>query len=378
MTTDESNKEDVNLELTEEQKQRIKDKWNNTPKDSEPPSLKDWCEYVFGVGVDGRDKRARALKIYLATLDIKANPSHFYKTKVQKVELTEAHKEFIKNNPEMSSLEIAKELFDRPDITPLDLESRAIRNYKRALELATNPDGEEAKKTDLLKEYRPPRNFSETVHRINAYVVNKLSEDKLSIKQKQDIEATMLFLQDTRFLFLINSYQRQDIRDLFESSFIKYVHNKASDCNAEETDQYINLAASIVTQMEGMAELNMLKEQQANCLQNGLSVPKGTADRIGDLETNINELKSYQDRLIKSLQGERAKRVENKIAENSSVVALISAWKQEEHRKRIISYAQMKEKAVREELQKLNTMDGIKAQLFGVNILEIVPEEDGS
>ena len=102
---------------------------------------------------------------------------------------------------------------------------------------------------------------------------------------------------------------------------------------------------------------------------------KSLGDRISSLEGNINELKSYQDKIIKALQGERNKRVENKIAENASVVALIAAWKKEEHRKKMINYAQMKEKAIREELTRLNSMDAIKAELFGIHSSEIVPPE---
>ena len=47
--------------------------------------------------VDGRSQEGRAVKAFLASRELKARGAHQYKPK-DKVELTEEHREFIRNN----------------------------------------------------------------------------------------------------------------------------------------------------------------------------------------------------------------------------------------------------------------------------------------
>ena len=61
------------FELTEEQKQKILDAWNNASKTS-PPSLKDLVVAALGSEFDGRSLEAKSVKSFLASRDIKAKP----------------------------------------------------------------------------------------------------------------------------------------------------------------------------------------------------------------------------------------------------------------------------------------------------------------
>jgi hypothetical protein len=63
--------------------------------------------------------------------------------------------------------------------------------------------------------------------------------------------------------------------------------------------------------------------------------------------------------------------LESKISENSSVHAIIAGWRQKQFRDRMIKLAMLRDKAMKEEAEKIDSMDALKAQLFGIDKSEI-------
>ena len=83
----------MNQILTEEQKQKILDEWNSRP--DSPPALLELIKLAFpDEEIDGRSKKGRAVKGFLASRKIKARGSHEYQPK--ETDLTEEQKEYIK------------------------------------------------------------------------------------------------------------------------------------------------------------------------------------------------------------------------------------------------------------------------------------------
>ena len=354
------------IKLDEAQKIKIRDLWNSR-KDTKPPTLAELVEVNFP-GKDGRSNEGMATKAALSEMQIKANSTTKYIKQTDTIVITPEIETFIKNNANLTSLEIARTVFNNQSLTPFDIQSRAIFDYLKKNQQALNLP-ESAKELD---EYKSPRNQIETVARINCFVAHRIDIEKLSVQQKKDIEATQAFLRDNRFVFMVNAYTRQELRDLFESSFIKYIYNKASDITAEETEQFLNLASSVVTQMESMAELNTLKDQQMIYLQNQQSPPKGLGDRIGSLESAINDLKNYQDKVIKTLNGERNKRIDQKNTGQTSMAALFEAFQSEKGRREVMELVMSKDEKVKEAIKGLKDMDGLIASIWGINSDEVV------
>jgi len=226
-----------------------------------------------------------------------------------------------------------------------------------------------------LEDYKPPRVFSETLVRINKCVANKLDKDKLNPGQKKEVEILQTLLADPRFNFIINAYLNQYERDLFEGEFVKSMYNKGTECSNEEISQFLNLSNSVVIEAQYVAELNQYKEKAKLHLDTTDNVPKNISDRVSALESNIVEVKNYQDKLIKALQGERSKRIESKTSGVQSLVALIEAFKDEKARKKIAKFALGKDEKVREVFKEHETMDTLLASVWGLAEGEILPEK---
>ena len=70
----------------------------------------------------------------MASNQIKARASHQYKAK-DKIKLTEEQQEFITNNVStMKALEMAKYLFDNPNLTTLSQECRTVNEFIKNLD----------------------------------------------------------------------------------------------------------------------------------------------------------------------------------------------------------------------------------------------------
>ena len=60
------------------------------------------------------------------------------------------------------------------------------------------------------------------------------------------------------------------------------------------------------------------------------------------------------------------------VQENASILNLVETWKEEESRKELIKMAELRKKAVKDEVEKLSTIDDIKARIFGLSEEEAI------
>ncbi len=350
--------------LTEEQQKVILDTWNSRPND--PPSLLTLIKAAFpDKDIDGRSKEGRAVKDFLATRKLKARGQHEYKPK-EKIELTDEHKEFIRNHISlMRPKEIACIIFDDPDITPLHQETRTVVEYAETLgeEQETYQPNSEIPMSD----YKPPRTFDKTLHRINKYVLDGVDKNRITPKQKRDIPALIRYLHVYRFNHQINTYDNTIDRALFESSFVRYTYDKC-DLTQEEVDEYIVLATEVViaSNIQGrISRLSELMDGAANDTE-GRRLSMGLVSAINDAQTEYNQCVNRQQKLLGDLKEKRSSKLKNQIRENASIINLVQMLKEEESRKKLIKLAELRKKVIKEEIDKLSTLDEVKARILGL------------
>ena len=353
----------MSVELTEEQKLSILKEWNDRPEN--PPSLLELIRVAYpDKNYDGRTKEGRAVKKFLATRQIVADGAHVYKPK-DKIKLTQEHKEYISNNAGMMSpVEIARIIFKDNKITNLNQEAKSVSEYIGTLDNKVVYQTPEQPPEN--NEYKPPKTNLRMTQRVNKYVHDGLDENNLKSKEKAGIEALIGYMHTFRFNHQINNYETQNDRDLFESSFIRYTYDKP-DLTQEEVDQYIVLSSEVVIS----ANIQRRKEHLTAMLDAVVEDTDGRASMslvevIGKVETEYNQSVNRQQKLLGDLKEKRSDRLSKQIKENASILNLVQVWKDEENRKKMIHLAEMKKEIIKEEVERLSSMDEIKCRIMGL------------
>ena len=176
-----------------------------------------------------------------------------------------------------------------------------------------------------------------------------------------------LIYHPKRFSYQINTYTTSTDRELFESSFIRYTYDK-SDLSQEEVDQYIVLSSEVVI----AASIQRRKEHLTQLLDNIVEDTDGRAsmslvEAIGKTETEYNQSVNRQSKLLDSLKEKRSDKLKKQIKENASVLNLVRLWKEEESRQKLLQLAELRRKAVSDEVKKLADIDEVKARILGLD-----------
>jgi hypothetical protein len=350
--------------LTEEQKLLILKEWNG--RASNPPSLLELTKMAFPSveNIDGRSKEGRAVKAFLATRQIKARGSHEYQYK-EKIELSPEQKEYAANNASMmKAYEIARILFNNPSITHLSQESKSIHDYIKSLGPQVNSFDEE--QNSASEDYRPPKTEERMISRINKYVLEGVDKEKLTAKQKKDITSLIGYLHSFRFIHQINSYGDLVNRELFESSFVRYTYDK-NDLTQEEVDQYIVLSTEAVISSNIQKTIQMLQNQIDTEVQSTGKIPMTLVEASNTARTEYNQSVNRQQKLLNDLKEKRSDRLKNQIKENASILNLVQLWKEEESRVKLIKLAELKKQSVKQEVERLTSLDEIKCRILGLS-----------
>jgi len=166
--------------LTNEQKKSILEHWQAGVDSGKVPNIMELTATIFGPETDGRSKEGRAIKDYLASLQIKPQTSDVYEKKT--VNLTPEHQEFVKSNRDnMSSVEMARVLFTNPKLTNLSKEARSVDEFNRSLGEYTYKDQESVP----MEDWRAPNTIERTIARVNKYFERGggIDKDKVSPMQ---------------------------------------------------------------------------------------------------------------------------------------------------------------------------------------------------
>jgi len=354
--------------LTKDQKATLIEEWNSRP--ANPPSLLELINLVFpDRKVDGRSKEGKAVKAFLAEQSIKARAAQEYQHK--EIRLSDEQKEFIDNNYKMMTfVEIARVIFANEKITNVNKEAKVVESYIKEID-PSHDSSEEINVTH--DEYKPPSTFSLALTKINKYIFDKWDKDKLIAKEKKNVEALLGYMNTYRFIHQINNYSDLATRELFESSFVRYTCDK-NDLTQEEVDQYIVLSSEVVIAsniQHRVEHLQNLLDDAANDTD-GRRIAMSLVEAINTAQNEYHQSVNRQQKLLESLKEKRSDRLKNQLKENASILNLVEMWKSEESRAKMIKLAEMRKEAVAEEVEKLSTMDELKARIMGISEGEVL------
>lgn len=358
--------------LTPEQEKQMMDFWNKTPES--PPGLKEITKEIFGGDFDGRSAQGRAVKKSLSKYKLKARATSDYIPRTNEIQLNEEHRQFIINHVStMNSLEIAKAVFQNSSLTNLNAETRAVNEFVKTLD--TRVIYNQAQNDDIPSEnYQPPATIEKVLRRVNRYVNCSLDKENLKNHQRKGLEALINYLHTFRFIKQMNTFDSEDDRTLCEDAFIRYTYDKP-DLNQEEVDQYIELSNQVVQGFKVLRRSERMQfalEQITGNDPDTMKVSMGLVEAIGKASTEYDQCIKRQQKLLDDLKEKRSTRLSKQIKENASILNLVQMWRDEEERKKMIKYVQIEQDAIAQEVEKLTSMDEIKARILGLNKDEIL------
>ena len=222
-------------------------------------------------------------------------------------------------------------------------------------------------------EYRPPKTPDRILARINKYVLDGIDKDKVTPQQRKEMTSLISYLHTYRFLHQINSYSSQGDRDLFESSFVRYCYDK-SDLTQEEVDQYIILCTEVVISSNIQQTIQMIQMQIDAQIESDGKIPMTLIEASNSARNEYNQCVTRQQKLLNDLKVKRSDRLSKNIKENASILNLVYLWKEEETRKKMIRLAETRKAAVKEEIDRLMTIDEIKCKIVGLSEDQILHE----
>ena len=352
--------------LSKDQKKSILEKWNSNPE--APPSLLELINTAFpDKNVDGRSKEGKAVKSFLATQNIKARAAHEYQSRG--ISLNNEHKEYIDNNYKMMTfVEIARVIFVNEKITNLNKEAKVVEDYIKRID----PSHDSVEEINITHDqYKPPSTFSLALSKINKYIFEKWDKEKLAVKQKKDIESLLGYMNTYRFIHQINGYSSPIIRELFESSFVRYTCDK-NDLTQEEVDQYIVLSSEVVIASNIQHRVEHLNRLLDDAAHEDRRIAMSLVESINTAQNEYHQSVNRQQKLLESLKEKRSDRLKKELKENASILNLVEVWKGEETRKKMLDLARKRQEVVKDEIKNLSSMDEIKARILGISEEEVI------
>lgn len=316
----------------------------------------------------GTSKEGRQVRQYLISKGYEYKTIKDSRIK-EEVVLSEENKEFIvKYATTMKPYEIARVIFSQPTLHQFSKEALAVQLHIKAVSPTVLKNEDEY--TD--QNYIPPKTFKNCYKKIQEVTSIKVEEDKLNVKMKKCVERTMDFLNAPRFSLTVNNLKNIGERSIFESEYIRAVWDKP-DLTADEVNLYISLVGEYVIQ----DRLNRIQGKLNMMLENITADPEGKI-AMGLTEAMKNKADEYHRSLTrqadytKDLSGKRADRQKNQIARMKSLVSLVEAFRDENERKAALRFANMRKKAVEDEMTRLESKEEWEARIFGITKEEIL------
>ena len=348
------------MKLTEEQKQWLRENYKNNP------SLIELTRQLFmDESLDGRTKEGRAVRKFLAEAGVKYQTTQ---KEIHIVELSQQQKEFVVQYAEdgMTAFQIASLLFPDVNMTPLSKEMIVVNDYLK--EYA--PTFVKSEESSLGETYSSPTTPLSAVRKINKYTSEDLKVERLTMKQKNCVDALISFLQSPRFNTVINNYNAQVDRELFEAEFIRATWDKP-DLTADEINLYINVCVDYINLKNISAHVEKL-----NRMFNEAEEQQDMSIRLAELlktkREEYNQCEKRMESLIMRLSGDRAKRIASHQQDNASLLNLVQLFQDEEERKIMIQIAELQKQAVSKEADRLENMPEWKSRVLGLSKGEII------
>ena len=343
------------MKLTEEQKEWLRENHATTP------DLIELTRKLFdNRDIDGRSKEGRAVRKFLIDEGFGFNTRE---RKKQELVLTDEQKSFIIEYAKdgMSAFQIASVLFPEVNMTPLSKEMLEVNAYLKE----HAPDEVDPMEDSVGDRYTAPTTLLSAARKINKYTSEDLKVERLSLQDKNCIEALISFLHAPRFNSVINNYNASLDRELFEAEFIRATWDKP-DLSADEVNLYINVCVDYINLKNISAHIEKL-----NRMFNEAEEQQDMSIRLAELlktkSEEYNQCEKRMESLIMRLSGDRAKRIANRREENASILNLVQLFQDEEERKIMVKIADLQKQAVEEEAERFEKMPQWKARVLGIS-----------
>tara|TARA_R110000824_G_scaffold360279_3_gene547992 strand:- start:375 stop:1424 length:1050 start_codon:yes stop_codon:yes gene_type:complete len=314
--------------------------------------------------LDGRTKEGRAVRKFLIDEGLNYNTTQ---KDIHVVELTEGQKDFVVEYAKdgMTAFQIASLLFPEVNMTPLSKEMLVVNDYLKS----HAPSFVKAEESSAGDRYSAPTTPLSVARKINRYTSEDLKVERLTLKEKNCVEALASFLQAPRFNVVINNYNAHEDRMLFEAEFVRATWDKP-DLSADEINLYINVCVDYINLKNISAHVEKL-----NRMFNEAEEQQDMSIRLAELlktkSEEYNQCEKRMESLIMRLSGDRAKRVANKHQENASLINLVQLFQDEEERKVMVRIAELQKRAVKERADEFEKMPEWKSRVLGITKGEI-------
>lgn len=368
-----NNEENSNKKIILTQEQQLKILEALDKGGDAPPTIKELILLAFGQVYDARTQYGKAIREFIADKGLRFRGAREY-IPPRVIELTEEQKKFIGNNwYTMKALEMARILFQNDNLTNLSLETRAVYAYIKQIPKEERPSYASPTGDELnVEDYRPPKTIDQTIARANQYISIPYDRSKLTEREKRQIKALQGYLHVLRFLNQINTYAEVKYRELFESTFIRCVHDK-DNLNEEEVDQYIIYSAEVVIGSKIEKRIEDLEiDQDTQRAENGGRINMSLVEAVSSLRNEFNQCVTRQRNLLKALQGERKERLKNDGKNRENLLDLIIFVQNEEKRKKLLAWAAVRREKIKNEIDRIKNMDQLKSEIYGLDEIEIL------
>jgi len=324
-----------------------------------------------------RSPQYKAVKTYVATLGkVAAKEGTAPAAGGKKFELPDEVKATIREiYLELSGpLEIARVAFKNPALQPSSREVRTVALYCREIDPMYRREEDSVEEL----EYSPPKSIIVLMGKVNKYALvhgpdgKKLLDPATATPhQLKNLQALMTYMWSPLFKVTADKYIKRIDRELFESTFIMNCWDKP-DLLAEELGQYIDLAAITVDYNMIDRTVKKLDERLQFLIHEAgtekLALNMSEVELLTSVREKANAAMKQKASLLKSLTVDRAKRVASQRAANGSMHDLVTAWRNKQDRQRIIQTVEREKRvALKQEVERLSTIDAIKGELFGVS-----------
>lgn len=355
------------IQVTSDHVTRAEQLWKSS--EANPPKAKEIIQFAFQDSeIDARSKPAKELLAMLAEKDINPSRAHQYQRQKRSV-LKPEQEEYITNNAiSMTWFECAKELFG-PTIVPLSHEATLVRDFWNSLpkDVKLSPDQDDT----ISREWKPPKTRDRAISKITKYVLNGVDKDKLTTKDYKNIDKLIEYMHSYRLFHQINNYESQGDRELFESCFVRYTHDK-DDLTQEEVDQYTVLSHEAILDARNQDRVERLQRLLDETTDNDQALTMTLIKAIGDAQKEHDSCIARQTKLLSELKQKRSDRISKQIKENASILNLVALWKEEESRQSLIKLANKERGRLKKELDNFASMDDLRAMFIGITEEEIL------
>ena len=94
-------------------------------------------------------------------------------------------------------------------------------------------------------------------------------------------------------------------------------------------------------------------------------------ESISKSQTEYNQCINRQQKLLGDLKQKRSDKLNRQIKASASILNLVEMWREEESRKKMLQLAELRKQVVKDEVEKLESMDEIKARILGLSKDEV-------